>query len=435
MNAKELLGRLCENAICGESSVYNCGDGAYMRLIKGAAKSDFSKICCECEKLGYTIFQRNDLEENRHTSYNGDMLIHIYFCPSEKSLRVICDPFSARFECEEPKYERRCGSALWQFENDHSYIDCGMCYILRCADNSFFIIDSGHFLQPNDHKRIYRFLRERTPDGERTVIAGWFFSHAHDDHVSQFVDFTREYGSAVEIERLYYNDAPIDHRDSMSWGESNKKYIRRFEDCARSCNIPAVKLHTGQRFFVRNLSFDVLCTQEDVWPQSLENFNNTSCVLALEADGTRIIFPGDAADVESDIMTARYTEKTLGCDIMQQSHHGHSGASPEFYRRADAKTVMFPITKIKFDEEYPKQEANRVACSIAEEYFIASDGTVEFPLPYSVGSAKVYPDETFENFAAIKMLWGYDYPEEYKKQLFEDFLRRGGLPSLGEVEA
>lgn len=435
MNAKKLLGRLCENAICGESSVYDCGDGAYMRLIKGATESDFSKICGECKKLGYTIFQRNDLEENRHASYHGDMLIHIYFCPSEKSLRVICDPFSARFECEEPKYERRCGSALWQFENDHSYIDCGMCYILRCADNSFFIIDSGHFLQPNDHKRIYRFLRERTPDGERTVIAGWFFSHAHDDHVSQFVDFIREYGSTVEIERLYYNDAPIDHRDSMSWDESNKKYIRRFEDCARSCKIPAVKLHTGQRFFVRNLRFDVLCTQEDVWPQSLENFNNTSCVLALEADGTRIIFPGDAADVESDIMTARYTEKTLGCDIMQQSHHGHSGASPEFYRRADAKTVMFPITKIKFDEEYPKQEANRVACSVAEEYFIASDGTVEFPLPYSVGSAKVYPDETFENFAAIKMLWGYDYPEEYKKQLFEDFLRRGGLPSLGEAEA
>ena len=45
MNAKELLGRLCENAICGESSVYDCGDGAYMRLIKGAAESDFLKIC------------------------------------------------------------------------------------------------------------------------------------------------------------------------------------------------------------------------------------------------------------------------------------------------------------------------------------------------------------------------------------------------------
>lgn len=139
MNAKNCSAGSAKMQLCGESSVYNCGDGAYMRLIKGAAESDFSKICGECEKLGYTIFQRNDLEENRHASYHGDMLIHIYFCPSEKSLRVICDPFSARFECEEPKYERRCGSALWQFENDHSYIDCGMCYILRCADNSFLL--------------------------------------------------------------------------------------------------------------------------------------------------------------------------------------------------------------------------------------------------------------------------------------------------------
>lgn len=88
---------------------------------------------------------------------------------------------------------------------------------------------------------------------------------------------------------------------------------------------------------------------------------------------------------------------------------------------ANARTVMFPITKIKFDEEYPKQEANRVACSIAEEYFIASDGTVEFPLPYKVGSAKIYPDETFENFAAIKMLWGYDYPDEYKNSSLKNF--------------
>lgn len=435
MDTKELLGRVCGSINDNEICIYNCGDGTYMRLIKNASETDFIKICNECKRLGYTLFQRNDIEENIHASYRGNMLIHTYFCPAEKILRVICDPYSVDFEREEPKYERRCASALWQFENDHSYIDCGMCYILRCADNSFFIIDGGHFLQPNDHKRIYRFLRERTPDGERAVISGWFFSHAHDDHVSQFVDFIREYGSAVDIEKLYYNDAPIDHRDNMSWGEANKKYIRRFEECARSCGIPTVKLHTGQQFFVRNLRFDVLCTQEDVWPKSLENFNNTSCALALEADGTRIIFPGDAADVESDIMTARYTAKTLGCDIMQQSHHGHNGTSPEFYQMANAKTVMFPITKIKFDEEYPKQEANRVACSIAEEYFIASDGTVEFPLPYKVGSAKIYPDETFENFAAIKMLWGYDYPDEYKKQLFEEFLRRGGLPALDEIEA
>ena len=52
MNAKELLGRLCENAICGESSVYDCGDGTYMRLITYASDSDLLSMCGECERLG-----------------------------------------------------------------------------------------------------------------------------------------------------------------------------------------------------------------------------------------------------------------------------------------------------------------------------------------------------------------------------------------------
>lgn len=56
MNAKELLGRLCENAICGESSVYECGDGAYMRLIKGAAESDFLKSAASAKSSAIRFF-------------------------------------------------------------------------------------------------------------------------------------------------------------------------------------------------------------------------------------------------------------------------------------------------------------------------------------------------------------------------------------------
>ena len=107
MDTKELLGRVCGSINDNEICIYDCGDGAYMRLIKNASETDFIKICNECERLGYTLFQRNDIEENIHASYRGDMLIHAYFCPAEKILRVICDPYSVDFEREEPKYERR----------------------------------------------------------------------------------------------------------------------------------------------------------------------------------------------------------------------------------------------------------------------------------------------------------------------------------------
>ena len=110
--------------------------------------------------------------------------------------------------------------------------------------------------------------------------------------------------------------------------------------------------------------------------------------------------------------------------MVQVSHHGHSGTSSEFYRRAGAECVLFPITEIKFAEEWDKQEPNRVAVDIAKEYHIASNGTVEIPLPYSFGGTKRLPDETFEDFDGIFALWCYEYTDEYKEKLRREFLKR-----------
>ena len=41
---------------------------------------------------------------------------------------------------------------------------------------------------------------------------------------------------------------------------------------------------------------------------------------------------------------------------------------------------------------------NGKSLEISKYYFIASNGTVEIPLPYKSGEFKVLPDETFESF-------------------------------------
>ena len=154
----------------------------------------------------------------------------------------------------------------------------------------------------------------------------------------------------------------------------------------------------------------------------------------IEADGCRVSIPGDAGAFESDVLTSRFTEKTLGCDVMQQAHHGHFGTSVEYYRLSHAKVVLFPVTQIMFDGDLPRYEENRVAIELANEYHIASNGTVEVPLPYVPGTVKVLPDETFENFDRIHALWGYTYSDEYKQSLFESFLLRSGLPAFDEID-
>lgn len=414
---------------------YDCANGAWMRLVDDAQMSDFCEVVRSAKELGFSQFAENTIENNVFvTLRNDDVQLHIYYCPNERKLRMVADPFSAPYETEKPNVQNLCPTTLWMFENDHSYIDCGMCFLIQCADYSFFVIDSGHFLQPNDHARIYRFMRERTPATQKVVIGGWFITHGHDDHVCQFIKFIQAKHHDVVIEKLYFNYVRDDCRDSRFWSESNKKIMRSFLHTALESGIPIVKLHAGQRFYVRDLCIDVLCTHEDVYPDSLENYNDSSTVLMISVANCKICIPGDAGAVESQILTTRFTADTLSCDVMQVAHHGHFGCSAEFYRTACAKIVLFPNTQIIFDEDWNRYEANQVACALADEYYISSNGTVEVPLPYSSETVKVLPDETFENFDRIHALWGYNYTDERKQQLFDEFLKRSGLPPMCEIE-
>lgn len=402
---------------------YHCGRNAYMLTYENCTKADFDRECDAIESNGHFLFDSFDIKGNNHKTYRSDVMIHVYYCESEKTMRLIADATTAYYNTEPETCARVCNTTLWQFEVDHSLIDCGMCYIVRCCDGSFFVIDSAHMYSVNDDKRIVEFLKKLS-GGKKPVVAGWYLSHAHEDHIAKFLDVIEYHKNEIEIEAVYYNFPDAYHRDYLHWGEVNLNMTLRFERVMKeNADIKKVILHTGHHFFVRNLEFVTLCTHEDVYPKVFTDFNNTSTALMMFAEGSKVLFPGDCSAYSDTVLVGRYGDY-LECDVVQMSHHGHSGTSPEFYRLANAECVLFPITEIKFDEEFPRQESNRVAVDIAKEYHIASNGTAEIPLPYKFGQTKIYPDETFENFSGIYNLWAYEYTDERKEQLYQDFLKR-----------
>lgn len=405
--------------------VYDCNDSVSMYLYRNVEESQFSDYEKKLEASGFSVFDKRDIAGNIHfTLKNDDMLIQLYHSV-DGEVRVIADNYTA-LVCKDPvDTQKRCDTEIYQFETDHSLIDCGMCYIIRCADNSFFVIDSAHFYSIHDNDRIHDFLRSMTPENEKIHISGWFLSHGHDDHICKCKDYLLYNMEDTVIDAFYYNFISDTHPDNGNWDGAGKGFRRCFYDAVSASGIPVVKLHTGQHFYVRNLEFEVLCTHEDVWPASCRDYNNSSTVLMMTAENTRVLFPGDASDESSKVLEKRYGEY-LKCDIVQLSHHGHNGTSEQFYRYADAKVVLCPNTQIKIDEEFPRISADRVAYEIADEFYVSANGTVKLTLPYKSGSAQVFPDETNEDFAGIKQLWGYDYTDEFKQKHIEGFISRGG---------
>lgn len=413
-----------------DSMIYQSATDCELGLLENKVKSDFDDICNKLTENGFVFLNENKISENHFKFFVNDcVFVGIGYFSDNNSIRVVVDKKKDTPDfLPVPTLKSVAETTLWQFEVDHRLIDCGMCYIIRTCTGAFFIIDSAHTYSINDCERIHDFLRERTPVGEKIHIAGWFMSHGHDDHTAQFMNYLKFYMSDTVIDKIYFNFISTDHRDGKDWMKAQKGYDdMMYTLLEKHPEIPWVRLHTGETFYVDNLKFDVLCSHEDVFPRDNSNYNDSSVVLMMSAENTKVLFPGDAGHEESYILEARYPEY-LKSDIVQQAHHGHFGTTENFYRLVDASIALFPVTQIKFDEELHHYKANEVSIEIADEYYIASNGTVEIPLPYVKGNVKVYPDETFESFSGIYNLWSYEYSKEYKEKLYNEYLSRGGKP-------
>ena len=404
---------------------YDCREGCFMRLYRNVDKAQYTDWISALVADGFAVLQQTENNGNLYTCLKGEAVINAFFTPCDGILRVAASEDERTPVFEKTSCAGEGETAFYGFENDRTLIDCGMCLFIQCPDYSFFIVDSGHYLQFNDNDRIYKFMRDRTPNGQRVVVNGWLLTHAHSDHVSKFMDFLRYNRYDVEIEGIYSNLIPADNKASEFWDPEEKRLAPKLFKMLAETNIPTYKIHTGQRFYIRNLCFDVMGTHEDIYPQTVRDYNDSSCMVMLTAEGSRVFIPGDASNLASAELEKRYG-KALKCDVVQVAHHGHNGLYKSAYELLCADTAVFPITRIKFDEEYPRMEANRRAIELASAYFITADGTVKIPLPYKMGEAEVLPGETFEDFGKIERLWGYTYSDERKKELYDMFIQNGG---------
>lgn len=237
----------------------------------------------------------------------------------------------------------------------------GMSYLYQLSDGRFIVVDGGYV---DDADQLYNAMKALSGDRE-IVIAAWFLSHAHNDHVAAFVTFWgSQYAGNITLEKVVYNfpadetfaDHIVDGAASTTWRDRTLAVIE-----ALPSSTERIKAHPGQIYTLGDSTITMLYTAELMAPDELWNFNDTSLVFKLELGGVELLQLADCAKACGEVLTAAYSN-ALACDVLQVAHHGYYNncVDTELYQAADPSYALWNCTL----ERYTRDKTRTAAANV-----------------------------------------------------------------------
>ena len=342
-----------------------------------------------CEKLlaaGYSLLAENSIEDSIFKTFvNRDAGVTLYAAYNdfkheekyavsdeynvdyEKCIRVISAPLDSvtlpdeGLLTPEPTYEKITDSAITQLPFEGKAI--GMGYVILLEDGRFVVVDGGGVNDGGrEHEQLWDVLRtqfKRVYGKMPTVndpvrIAAWINTHSHWDHYYAFSQMLKIHGTAGEVTMEYMignfpeksTIYPVSSETSEMGGETAIPKLQSYVQGG----FQYVKVHTGQKFYLANLTMEILMTYEDHNPRRICNSNDTCTVVRMSfenADAPQnaapvtAIFLADAFRFQSRFLCAMYGAY-LQSDIVQVAHHGNIGCEQPVYDAISPRVVLFP---------------------------------------------------------------------------------------------
>ncbi len=326
-------------------------DSCYELYYTETTADQFKAYRAKLEAAGYKLHQENQDNGNLFaTYYNDTNMIHTYYVNYLKSVRIITEPMKdCTLPANEDSYTKITDTTFTMMDLDYEAGNFGNAFIITLEDGSFIIHDGGADAG-KDKAELYSLLTRlnKRKDG-KIVIAAWILSHEHWDHYKNFYDFCNTYSSTVVLEQVLYNVA----RTTINYNSNNPgSYIANgsLKGLSITTKCKLVKFHTGQTAQIRNLKIECVYTQEDIYPQKLHTFNNSSMVTRFSIDGQRFTILGDIQDQASDIMVKMYGN-SLKTDILQVAHHGVTGGTTALYSRFRPTVLIWPTDQNSFTKQ------------------------------------------------------------------------------------
>jgi glyoxylase-like metal-dependent hydrolase (beta-lactamase superfamily II) len=332
-----------------------------LRAVKQTEYESYDKTLTEAGWVKYTENQMGDNAFATYTHENGKTLQLGYYPTLQNgTLRIVSTPTGYLPPTEAPAYTRVTDTTFTQIDRDamNHNSAVGMSYIMQLADGSFIIIDGGP-ANVKDEDNLLAYLKSLTPAGQKPVIAAWFITHAHPDHMALANRFLIRFYDQVEIKMAAYSFPTYDTvKDAADVKKDRNKYEPMIEQFIESMREywPDAKhliLQAGQRIYLADVEIEVFFTHADLYPLEFTWVNHTCASFRIKAGGKSIMILADSEKTLCQQMADTFGDY-LKSDMLQLAHHGSNGACLDLYKRIDPDVCFWACSKTSY-ETNPKQ--------------------------------------------------------------------------------
>ncbi len=354
------------------SKKVTAGDNALTYVYENASSALYEDCCSKLTAESFAQYTENefnssDSKRNYFTTFISKLAqIDIGFHESAKRMYVTVTPRESSIlpQREATSYQKLLGDypTIWtQYGlEDFDNLQSSLGYIIRIADGSFIIMNSGESFEGVED-RIYSILKKQTPDPDNIVISAWIFTHAANDNIGGFVRFADKYAndSSITVKQFVCNlpdDSTLVLDSDITSQNDLRTAMAKFE------NAEILKPHTGNVLYYSDIKINVLYSQENYLPiNKFGNYNTASLVTQfVTSDGTKILVGADhpvsgTTGAYSCCEGALYNwyGDFIQSYVVSTFHHGMGGgADNTIYGVINPTVVLWCIDsyRIKYDE-------------------------------------------------------------------------------------
>ena len=214
-------------------------------------------------------------------------------------------------------------TVMYQLTETSRYM---MSFVIVTQQDNVIIVDGG---RPLDMPLLKEYVAGRH-------ISAWILTHAHDDHISGFVDECEKNGlSDFDVEKIICNFPPYDEWILKEDVEDLRYFRVELEEMLPAFNrvLPqfADKLHIvkqGEKLQIDEINLHFIYT----WHEGLTSnpINDSSLAFRLTTPNKTVLFLGDLGPAAGDILF-RESRHLLKADMVQMAHHGHMNVGLDVY--------------------------------------------------------------------------------------------------------